>query len=219
VGVIGQVEVEPNSQVKLLQARDDDHRLSLRRGKMHAFIWAPPRKFYVDTPSAVAVDLGCAYTLEVNDDGQALLSVTSGWVAFEQDGRESFVPQAAMCITRPGFGPGTPYFGDAADEFKAALAKFDTAKSDEAARAAALETVLAQSRRHDALTLWHLLSRTNESERGQVYDRLAALIPPPNDITREGVLRGDRQMLDVWWEKLELGRADFWRLWKGPVPK
>ncbi len=219
VGVIGQVEVEPNSQVKLLQAREDDHRLSLRRGKMHAFIWAPPRRFYVDTPSAVAVDLGCAYTLEVNDDGQGLLSVTSGWVAFEQDGRESFVPATAMCVTRPGFGPGTPYFSDASDEFKAALAQFDVAKSDEAARAAALETILAQSRRHDALTLWHLLSRTNEAERVQVYDRLAALIPPPNDVTPEGVLRGDRQMLDAWWDKLELGSAGFWRRWKGPVPK
>ena len=219
VGGIGQVEVEPNSQVQLLQARAEDHRLSLRRGKMHAFIWAPPRQFYVDTPSAVAVDLGCAYTLEVNDDGQALLSVTSGWVAFEQEGRESFVPQGARCVTRPGFGPGTPYFSDASEEFKAALAQFDVAKPDEAARAAALAIVLAQAGRHDALTLWHLLSRTNESERGQVYDQLAKLIPPPPDVTRAGVLRGDQQMLDAWWEKLALGSADFWRRWKGPVPK
>ena len=32
--------------------------LALARGKMEAFIWAPPRQFFVDTPSAVAVDLG-----------------------------------------------------------------------------------------------------------------------------------------------------------------
>ena len=219
VGEIGQVQIEPNSEVKLVAARETENRLSLQRGKLHAFIWAPPRRFYVDTPSAVAVDLGCAYTLEVNDDGQGLLSVTSGWVAFEQDGRESFVPREAMCVTRPGFGPGTPYFSDATDELKAALAKFDTAKSDAIVRTAALESVLGQARQRDALTLWHLLARTPENERGQLYDKLATLIPPPPEVTREGVLRGDQQMFDAWWEKLELGSADFWRKWKGPVPK
>src|SRR4030095_15328631 len=92
VGEIGEVKVEPNSRIRLVQARDKEHRLGLARGKMQAFIWAPPGQFYVDTPSAVAVDLGCSYTLEVNDDGLGLLRVTLGWVAFEWEGRESFVP-------------------------------------------------------------------------------------------------------------------------------
>jgi hypothetical protein len=38
-------------------------------------IWAPPRLFFVDTPSAVAADLGCSYTLEVKDDGAGVLRV------------------------------------------------------------------------------------------------------------------------------------------------
>ncbi|HWQ35645.1 MAG TPA: FecR domain-containing protein [Blastocatellia bacterium] len=218
VGDIGQVQVEPNSQVKLVAARKSEHRLSLQRGKMHAFIWAPPRQFFVDTPSAVAVDLGCAYTLEVNDDGQGLLLVTSGWVAFEWKGRESFVPAGAACVTRPALGPGTPYFSDSSDEFIGALERFDTAKADDAVRAAALEKVLALARERDALTLWHLLARTNDNERGLVYDRLAKLIPPPSEVTREGVLRGDKQMRDLWWNQLGLGTAEFWRLWKGPAP-
>lgn len=218
VGDIGQVQIEPNSQVKLVAARRTEHRLSLQRGKMHAFIWAPPRQFFVDTPSAVAVDLGCAYTLEVNDDGQGLLLVTSGWVAFEWKGRESFVPAGAACVTRPLLGPGTPYFTDSSDEFTGALERFDTAKSDAAARAAALEKILAMARERDALTLWHLLARTNDNERGLVYDRLAALVPPPSQVTREGVLRGDKEMLDQWWNQLGLGTAEFWRMWKGPAP-
>jgi hypothetical protein len=218
VGEIGQVQVEPNSQIKLVEARVTEHRLSLQRGKMHAFIWAPPRLFYVDTPSAVAVDLGCAYTLEVDDDGQGLLLVTSGWVAFEQDGRESFVPREAMCVTRPGFGPGTPYYNDAADDFKTALAKFDTTKVGDSTRAEALDVVLKEARARDALTLWHLLARAGENERGLVYDKLAALIPPPPAVTRAGIERGDKAMRDLWWEKLDLGSASWWRIWKGPVP-
>jgi hypothetical protein len=152
--------------------------------------------------------------LEVGDDGQGLLHVTMGWVAFEWQGRESFVPAGAMCITRPGAGPGTPYFDDASTDFQAALARFDLAGTD----TTALGAVLAGARERDALTLWHLLARTAGEQRGKVFDRLAELLPPPPQVTREGVLGGDHAMLDAWWDKLGLGDTEWWRMWKGPVP-
>ena len=92
---------------------------------MSARIWAPPRLFFVDTPSAVAADLGCAYTLEVDENGGSLLRVTSGWVALQLKDRESIVPAGAACETQPGIGPGTPYFEDAPTVFREALRKID----------------------------------------------------------------------------------------------
>ncbi len=218
VGEIGEVRVEPNSRIRLVQAREEEHRLALARGKMFALIWAPPRQFYVDTPSAVAIDLGCTYTLEVNDDGYGLLHVTSGWVAFEWEGRESFVPADAMCVTRPVVGPGTPYLSDASAAFQNALATFDTTGFDDVERRAALDLLITRSRKRDALTLWHMLTRADSGERSRIFDRLVRLIPPPQGVTREGVGRADRAMLDAWWERLELGDTDWWRMWKGPLP-
>lgn len=212
VGQIGEVKIEPNSRVQLVEAQEDNHRLAMQRGKMEAFIWAPPRKFFVQTPSALAVDLGCSYTLEVAEDGTALLHVTMGWVAFEWQGRESFVPAEAKCVTRPALGPGTPYFADASAEFQTALAAFDTGDGS------ALETILISTRKRDALTLWHLLSRTEGEVRGKVFDRLAQLIPPPKKVTRTGVLGNDRTMFDLWWKELGLGDTEWWRMWKGDLP-
>lgn len=213
VSDIGAVEVEPNSRLALVRTRADEHRIELSRGKMHAVIWAPPGKFFVDTPSASAVDLGCAYTLSVNDDGQGLLEVQVGIVAFEKDGRESFVPEGAACITRPGIGPGTPYFGDAPPAFREALARFDKGDGE------ALQAVLKLARKRDALSLWHLLSRTGGADRAQVFDRLSGLLPPPAGVTREGVLGGDQKMLDAWGDEFELVDLEFWRGWKRPMPK
>lgn len=222
VGVIGEVEVEPNTRIQLVDARPTQHRLALARGTMHATIWAPPRLFFVNTPSAVAVDLGCRYTLRVDQTGATFLRVAYGWVAFEQPfgstSRESFVPAGAACVTPPDRGPGAPYFEDAPEVFRTALAKLDTEPDDVAARAVALEAVLGHARPRDALTLWHLLSRTSDVERARVYDRLAALVPPPASVTREGVLRGERHMTDLWWNALGLGDTSWWRTWKGPVP-
>jgi hypothetical protein len=48
---------------------------------------------------------------------------------------------------------------------------------------------------------------------------MAALVPPPVGVTREGILRGEHQMMDQWWNELGLNSASWWRLWKGPWPQ
>ncbi len=211
VGRIGQVKVEPNSRVRLLRSRLTEQRLALERGEISAQIWAPPRLFFVETPSALATDLGCAYTLAVDGRGAGLLRVSMGWVELEGGDRESIVPAGASCITRPGAGPGTPSFEDAPRVFREALEKFDFGGE----KSTALDAVLSQARARDAVTLWHLLKRLGEPELTRVYDRLAALLPPPAGVTQEGIARRDDRMLELWRSKLNLPRfrkeAPFWR--------
>jgi hypothetical protein len=202
VSSIGAVDIDENTRVRLLETRPTEHRLELARGKMSAHIWAPPRLFFVNTPSAVAADLGCAYTLEVNDEGSSLLRVTSGWVALELENRESIVPAGAACETRPSLGPGTPYFEDSTAGFQAALKKVDF-DPDAAARSTALTAMLDQARPKDTLTLWHLLARVDGADRARVYDKMATLFPPPAGVTREGVLTLDQKMLDAWRDDME----------------
>jgi hypothetical protein len=200
VGSIGEVNIDPNTRVRLVETKPTEHRLELAKGKMSARIWAPPRLFFVDTPAGVAADLGCAYTLEVDDHGVGLLHVTSGWVALELKDRESMVPAGATCATRPGIGPGTPYFDDASENFRKALASFDF---EPGSRVPNLEVILNQARPRDTLTLWHLLSRVEGNDRALVYERMTALVTPPDGVTREGVLQLNEQMLQSWRDELE----------------
>jgi hypothetical protein len=216
VGSIGIVDVEPDSRVRLLTSRAGEHRMALDHGQIRALIWAPPRRFFVNTPSATAIDLGCAYKLAVDDRGWGKVRVESGWVAFEYNGRESFIPRDAMCATRPGFGPGTPCYEDVPGGFEGALTILDFSPTSDVRRRAALDTVLAGARTKDALTLWHLLSRGTPDERGLVYDRMAVLVPAPSGVTREAIVRGDRRLLDEWWGRLGLDSASWWRIWKAP---
>lgn len=202
VASIGQVEVDPNTRIKLVETQPTEHRLELARGRMSARIWAPPRLFFVDTPSAVAADMGCAYTLDVDESGGSLLRVTSGWVALQLKDRESIVPAGAACQTRSGIGPGTPYFEDADADFRRALAELDFG-TDASGKAAALSILLQKARLKDTLTLWHLLARVEGDDRRRVYEKTASLVTPPEGVTREGVLKLDQTMLETWREKLE----------------
>jgi hypothetical protein len=194
---IGRMTVEPNSRIRLLVTQKDQHRIALDRGRLEAFTWSPPRLFVVETPLANAVDLGCKYSLEVEQDGSSLLHVTLGLVALEREGRETIVPAGAFCRTRKGSGPGTPYFEDSSAAFQSALAFVDgTGEGPE--RTEELRVVLEEARIRDALSLWHLLPRLDAQSRALVYDRLAQLMPPPPDVTRDGIVALDPAMLRAW---------------------
>jgi FecR protein len=211
---VGQIEVDPGTRLRLLAMGAGLKRIALDRGTIHTYIWALPGQFVVDTPSAMTVDLGCAYTLQVDDSGAGLVRTSLGWVGFKLDGHESFIPAGAACATRPKVGPGTPYFEDASSEFRAALARFDFEDSTLQQRAGDLAIVLGESRKRDALTLWHLLARVEEGQRVLVYDRLRALALPPAGVTKEGILRLDQPMLDLWWNALGFDDISVWRHWE-----
>ena len=198
VGRIGTVDVEPGTRVRLGEVRPTEYRLSLARGTISAQIDAPPRLFIVDTPSSTVVDLGCAYTVTVADDGASELRMTEGWAALDWQGRESLVPAGAMCRTRPRVGPGLPYFEDAPASLRQAVDAFDAGRDTEAA----VDVIIRDARIRDTLTLWHLLSRVEEDQRARVYDRIAALIAPPSSLARQQALELDAESLKLLREEL-----------------
>jgi putative zinc finger protein len=198
VGQLGTVDLAPDTRVRLGRVNQSEYRLALARGTISAEINAPPRLFIVDTPASAVVDLGCAYTATVGDDGAGELRMTKGWASLEGNGRESLVPAGAMCRTKPGRGPGTPYFDDASAAVKQAVNDFDSDRD----RSHALDVVLDEARVRDTLTLWHLLSRVDASDRRRVFERIAQFEPPPAPVSREQILALEPDALRRWREEL-----------------
>ena len=114
------------------------------------------------------------------------------------------VPAGAACATRPVVGPGTPYFEDASEPFRRALSTVDFDPVGSAlGNMRPVEILLANARVRDTYTLWNLLPRVESGDRVLVYERMAALVPPPEGVTREGVLALNQVMLDTWKLRLE----------------
>ncbi len=205
VGRIGRVDVAPNSKVKLVRSSETEQRMALERGKMSAEIIAPPRLFIVDTPSSAAVDLGCAYTLEVDEEGSSRLHVTGGYVALERDGLESYVPAGAYCESRKGRKLGTPFFGSASVKLKRSLAEFDFG----AGGYGLIDIIIAESKKKDTLTLWHLISRAPQEKRAEIVAKILEFVEPSPSVTIGGLLDLDKKMLEelksdlepIWYEQ------------------
>jgi hypothetical protein len=204
--LFGEVQLDPKSRLQVLPSGAGNQRLALRRGTMHALIWAPPARFMVETPSANSIDLGCSYTLTVLPDDSGILSVQTGWVAFQDGPIESFIPAGAVCHTMPRHGPGLPYFESASKDLRDAISKYDATAGREG-----LNAIVSSARKEDALTLWHLIVRTSGANRELVVQRFAALVP---GIDSAGLEAGNSSAVDQAWNMLGLGGADWWRMWK-----
>jgi hypothetical protein len=103
-----------------------------------------------------------------------------------------------MCLTRRGKGIGTPFFDKASPALRAALKKFDFEGGS-----AALQTIIMESRSYDTLTLWHLLTRVPPNEREKVFDAIVAFVKLPDGVTREGILKLNKKMLEQWQMEVE----------------
>jgi len=220
IGLVGRVTVLPNSRMRLVEMRQGRYRMALERGKISARTLAPPFTFVVDTPGPTAYDVGCAFTLETDERGSGLLRVTSGWVQLELDDRQILIPAGAASLLRPGGNLGTPYFEDAPEAFRTALARLDFGPQDAAALSSALADLLAAARPRDVFTFVEMLRTASGEERHRLVDRGLVLLPPPPGVTRAGLLRGDDVMIHAWRQQLGLGEPKRWWLhWRDILPQ
>lgn len=202
VSDIGTVRVAPGSAVQLVATGRREHRLALRRGALHAVVDAPPRLFVVDTPQVTAVDLGCEYSVAVLGDERTLLTVERGLVALEGQGRSTVVLAGMQAVSRTGRPPGTPLALDASEALRAAVDRFDVTGAP-----AELERIAAEARGADAPTLWHLLPSAPPRERAVLFERLAALVPPPAGWVAAAAEDPRSPPMQAWWAAIRSRRA------------
>jgi hypothetical protein len=200
VADIGRVTLDPRSRMRLLASGEDQHRIELAQGRMEAVVNAPPELFVTETPAAIAVDMGCAYELEVDADGSGFLRVTAGLVELRRRDRRSVVPAGALCEARAQ-GLGTPRFETATPPLRIALREIDFGQGG----AERLGDVLESATERDTLTLWHLLQRRDfdAAARARILDVLEAFTDMPIEATREGTLALEPGMLEAWYAALE----------------
>lgn len=200
VGSIGTIDIAPSTSIDLLSTDHKDHRFRLNDGEIHATINAPPRIFFVETPSALAIDLGCEYTLHVDSAGVSRLHVQFGYVELNHPLRSSIVPEGFRAVSDPTTGPTVPFDEDASQDFVDALIEYELQENP-----AALESLLLNATVADATSLWLLIDRVPHEARVLLYHKIVELVGEPENVTMEGVLvDGSVEMSLAWQDFLGL---------------
>ena len=205
LGSVGHLTRDPGSRHQVKRLAEEEARLFLERGRLTALVSADARPgfFQVDTPAARCVDLGCRYTLEVDGAGDAVVTVATGRVSFQNAGREVYVPAGATCRASRAAGAGLPCFEAAPEALRQAVRAFDAARESPAARRAAARAVLAATESEgDTLPAWHLLQEDDGEVAAQARARLAAVAGPLSDAPSLAP-RPDAEERARWKERLE----------------
>jgi len=204
LGRYGEVVAEAGAKVHVVRIDEELHKLRLDRGTIHASITAKarPRLFQVETPATTCIDLGCRYTLTVDDAGMSHVKVETGRVAFHDGRREVFIPQGASGKAARGRAPFTPIYDNASKALRDAVEAFDAApvgKRSEWAESVAKQVKNSQ----DGLVAWHLLQDPEEGVVKAAREALLEITRPECGVPRPkdpASLREWRNSLFPDWE-------------------
>lgn len=191
---IGSAQLSPQTRVRLDQTSRDRHQLYLERGKMHAKVTAPPRIFAVGTPSGQVTDLGCAYTLEVDERGAGSIEVQSGMVELEAaNGGVVVVPAGAGARLAAGRRASLPLSNGANAQLVAAVRAYHDGTGD-------IAGVLASAKPSDAITIANLVRVAPADARRTVLDRLQELFPAPQQMSVDDIEALD--LFEMWFDEI-----------------
>jgi len=184
----GWLEASPDTRIR----RDDSPvaHFTLERGGLDVFVVAPPRWLTVSIPGVDVVDLGCAYSLTVAEDGTGIVAVSAGSVRLEGKGDPTYLHAGTMAATWPEGRTGLPIRRDAPDTLVQAADAFDRGSGE-------VEALLAEARTADAVTLWQLLFRVSMGQRAQVLDRLEELLGEAFPVDRGRLIRLDPEAMET----------------------
>lgn len=194
----GEIIVKPDSR---LIKRNDDYEFELAYGSVGVNKFNARKFFAVFTPSVTIKDyyMGGEYELVVGKDGNVEVKNIEGWLILQKGVQEVILPQMYYCRAFNDRGIGVPVRMNAGELLKKAVFEFNMSGQPEEAFTA----IILNSGKSDAVTLWHLIQKTEASRRAAVFDKLVQLAPLPEGVTREGILSLDKNMLQKWLNEIE----------------
>ncbi|MFI5176978.1 MAG: hypothetical protein ACHQO8_00350 [Vicinamibacterales bacterium] len=220
VARLGTIDATPGTELTVSATESQHHRVQMTKGSVDVRLWAPPFTVAFRTPAGDVVDLGCRFTLTVDPQGIAFLTVRTGWVQLTNAFGESLVPAGASSLMQADRRPFVPVYDDAAPEFLDAVRAFERAAGDPAQPLLQGVALGKFVRPRDVLTLLMLATRQDGSARADLVAAAASLVPPPAGVTVAAASRSDNDALWKWVNSLALPPVkDWWRNWRDALPR
>jgi len=196
---VGTMEVGPNSLLVLDKAKDGVNLVTMRNGKVSVINKEDMPDFTLQLNNFEIIDRGGKFDLENLSVLGAKLKVNSAFVEILYNGNSYIVNENHTCTLRKGFRPGIPVHQNASDSLRAAIESFDFQNGGEAS----VEKIISLAKEEDMLTLLALIPAVTQLQRQIIFQEISNRFPPPESVTRAGIIRLDKDMLYRWWEEIE----------------
>ncbi|MCX7798521.1 MAG: FecR domain-containing protein [Melioribacter sp.] len=193
------IEIYPNSELFLLKTKKNDNRIKLINGKIKVSSNSLIPYFSVYLDEATIDFKGGSFVAKVDKNFNVEVLVESGLVEIEKGDESCLVDEGYICKLKSNYRLGIPYRLGANDSLKNEIEKFDYMNSNNNS----IERIIKYSKAEDALTLLYLIPNTSVVNRGQLFQKIANYFPPPSNVTYEGIIKLNKEMLKSWGLEIE----------------
>jgi F0F1-type ATP synthase assembly protein I len=195
----GIIELEPLTEIKILEALQNRNIIILIQGRMKVFNTTDDPSFIVETQAAIIKDEGSDFIITQDTNKNLRVEVFDGFIKIKSVNKEINLSSNYVCGIILGKIPGIPYHKDATQILKEKLLSIYKSNG----KYNLLVDLLNEIREDDALTLWYLLKIVNEADRKLIFTKLYDYFPTPEGVTRSGILNLNDEMFQLWWEEIE----------------
>lgn len=195
----GTIRVEPNSSIQLLTAKSGNNVISFKSGSLKIVTNSDLPDFKIKFTNFDLIDYGASYTVSFDPLNNIDLVVEFGYVGIRKADSEIFINENYSCKIINREIVSTPFRTDASSEFIDLVLSYE--KTDNTTEL--LDKITSKAREEDALTLLELLKKVSAVDRQILFQSISNFFPPPIGVTRNGIMRLDPDMLQMWWEEIE----------------
>jgi hypothetical protein len=196
---VGNVFVEENTVIYLEKAKDGGNRLNLKSGRIKVTNAVELPDLKIVFKGFEISDRSGEFTVSTGDSNNAAVNVNAGFVEIIYNELSTFVNDGYVCNLVDGYDPGTPYNNEASDSLKNEIKNFDYNYGGDSS----VDKIITLARQKDMLTLLAMIPHASQLKRQVLYQVITNKFPPPDDVTRMGIIKGDPKMLFLWWQEIE----------------
>jgi hypothetical protein len=196
---VGSITVAPNTKIIFERTKDGDNKISLELGTVKISNSNYTPSFQIRIKNHIVIDRSGEFSVTVDDAKNTNITVNYGFVEIQNNEENIFMCKGFICNIRNGDLACVPYRLEASDSLKKELIIFNAqANGDDS-----IEKIIPLTKQQDAPTLLTLIPRASQLKRQSLYQAIANYFPPPEGVTRMGIIKGDSQMLFLWWQDIE----------------
>jgi hypothetical protein len=194
-----EIDLYSNSKLRILDARATINQIEMVDGSINFKTVSNESNFILKHGPIKLNERSGIYSYTTDEFGNVKVDVKNGIVDFiTPRGNFSLANDYSVFIS-DNFRVSIPVHKEASPKFLSEINRLNVAVND----IAALSSLMLETKQTDVLTLIRILELVTSDKRELVFQKIRNMFPPPAGVTKNGILEGNKRMLEKWWSEIE----------------
>jgi len=196
---VGKIVLKESSELTLNKGMKDLSEVNLLKGTIEITTGAAKSGLVIQCGLSQIIDLGSISKITFKSPGDSRIEVMGGILEVNLENDFVYVIRNYISETRLGARPGVPYNKNASPELVEELKNLQYKNGG----FESLTKIINAAKEYDIITLWHLYTRVELTERELIYGKMNEYFAVPSGIEKREIINLDRVKLKQWFDDIQ----------------